>query len=74
MTFPTIISLHKSHFKWDYSKGILENTVLHTQAIFLKDFKERTDLLKVELEKKLENLENVMEKWPWARSGKIHRI
>lgn len=45
-------------------KGILENTVLHTQAIFFKDFKARTDLLKVELEKKIEKLENVMEKWP----------
>ena len=49
------MGLFKRHFG-KYCATLCYNT----QAIFLKDFKERTDLLKVEFLKKLEN---VIEKW-----------
>ena len=45
------MGLFKRHFG-KYCATLFYNT----QAIFLKDFKERTDLLKVELKKKLENI------------------
>lgn len=53
---PFQMRLFKRHFG-KYCATLCYNT----KAIFLKDFKERTDLLKVELKKKLEN---IMEKWP----------